>query len=126
MFFEYFEDVRRRSPEARKAYAISFASIITGIIVFIWLVTLFLGHGGELLNKDNGNVDKDKPSSIKDSTKMFNSSNMFLKDDMESIKIPKKNNLNYDTYEINQSSSSIVVSGMSTTSTSSTTNTKQK
>ncbi len=125
MFFEYFEDVRKRSPEARKAYAVSFASIATGIIVFIWLVTLFLGHGGELLNKNN-NDGKDGHTSIKDSTKMFNSSNMFLKDDMEDIKIPKKNNLNYDTYDINQSSASIVANGVSTTSTSSATNTKQK
>ncbi len=119
MFFEYFEDVRKRSPEARKAYAISFASITTGVIVFVWLITLFFGGGWKLLNlnKDNGGLNKDKQlMPVKDSAKMFNSSNMFLKDGIEDIKISSKNNSSYNGTETKQDASFVGAVATSTVS----------
>ncbi len=82
MFFEYFENLRHKSVEARKRFAVTFTVILTAIIVFIYLLSIFFTKiATKDLSREDGKENKD--TILQD----FNEANPFLDNpDVNSLK----------------------------------------
>lgn len=79
MFIEYLENLRGKSKEARKRYALLFSSIITGAVILVWIISIFLTNFGmrssESEKNENKNIEQEETKSVSD---LFDSSNSFI------------------------------------------------
>ena len=74
MVFSYLEKLRRKPAEVRRTYALVFTSVITGIVVLIWLVFAYINNLGTR-PVDEGRKDGDSSFSL---SEVFKQSNEFL------------------------------------------------
>lgn len=79
MLLEYIENLRSKSKDARKRYAILFSIIVTGVVVFIWIIGIFLGSYGMRPPESERVQDSAQSDTETESVSdMFNSANPFL------------------------------------------------
>ncbi len=99
MLLKHLEDIRKKSPEARKRYAMLFSVIITGLIVLVWGTTLLLKSigTGEFALK---NEEENKKENLAD---QFRSANKFLENNAPVTTIQQQQNnwmvTEFDQYE---------------------------
>ena len=78
MFLEYFDNLREKPKDVRKRYAFFFTSVLTGLIVLIWIGGILISNYGSR-SPDSG-VDTDGNGQTEDITTLFNSSNTFMEE----------------------------------------------
>ena len=78
MFLEYFDNLREKPKDVRKRHALFLTSIITGIVVLIWIAGILISNYGSR-SPDSG-VDTDGNGQTEDITTLFNSSNTFMEE----------------------------------------------
>ncbi len=80
MMFEFLEQLRQKSKEERKHFALLGAVVFTSFLVLIWLSTLFItssmGKQGEAERSVFEGEEENQTASLKD---IFESSNTFFK-----------------------------------------------
>ncbi len=77
MLIEYFENLRKRSPEAKKVFAIGFTCTVTGLIIVVWLFGLFINDFGNRSPDDKNLTNGTQIQNIT-TKELFNNSNVFL------------------------------------------------
>ncbi len=82
MLFEYIENLRKKSPEARKTFAFAFTFGVTGLIVAIWIGIMLINNFGRrpVGNQDLEQKTIDTKVQNVSTQDLFNDSNVFLND----------------------------------------------
>jgi len=76
MIIEYIEQLRKQPAEIRRRYALFFTSVVTVVIVLIYVTSLFINSLGTRSVDDRKTAtEKSEEQSI---SNMFNSSNVFV------------------------------------------------
>jgi hypothetical protein len=108
MFFEYFENLRHKSVEARKRFAFMFTVLFTSVIVFIYLLSIFFT---KIATRDlNNEGDKEDKDTV---LQEFNETNPFL--DNPDVNSLKKDEWRENFNEASSSDDSVFLENASTT-----------
>lgn len=84
MIFKYIERIKKFPKDVRKTYAIILTSVITGVVVCIYLIALFLGSlGTRAPTEDAQGTEVSLRKEIDSIKQLFDASNVFKDEDWQ-------------------------------------------